>query len=100
MTVAVTPSNAAKLLEAQVAGRLCLTLRSEKDRTPLPVSDLVKVEPPAVRIPAPPVAAAIPLPAQHLVPIEHATPQIDVWSGSRKDVVSFKKEGELGNQAL
>lgn len=95
VTVSLMPKDAAKLLKAQVAGKLCLTLRSDRDHTPLAVSDLVKTEPPParVKIPAPPPVAIAPQIRQiEPVKAQPAGPQVELWAGSRKDVVSFKKE--------
>jgi Flp pilus assembly protein CpaB len=96
VTVAVTPPDAGKLLRAQVAGRLYLTLRSEKDHAPLVVTDLRKAQSQVSRvsIPAPPpVALALPAakPIASKQPLPAPSLNVETWAGTKKDVVSFRK---------
>lgn len=98
VTLSVSPADAAKLLKGQAAGKLCLTLRSEHDRTPLPTFDPLKAVPrdtPArVLPPPPPVVAASPPVNQAGTAKRQVGPQVEVWAGSHHDVVSFRKEGD------
>ena len=109
VTVAVSPEDANKLIKGILAGKLYLTLRNEKDHTPVatvditslfPKSQMAKSElaalPPPSGLPPPPLpgapdvgggmgampAAPPPPPPLH---------EIEVWSGSKKDVLSVPK---------
>jgi pilus assembly protein CpaB len=112
VTVAVTPEDAQKLIKGIVAGKLYLTLRNEKDHTPVatvditslfgkssaPKNDLAALPPPSALPPPPlpgapdggmggPGGAALP-PAPPPPPPLH---EIEIWSGSKKDVLSVPK---------
>jgi pilus assembly protein CpaB len=113
VTVAVSPEDATKLIKAVSAGKLYLTLRNDKDHTPVatvdvtslfakpaaPKSELASLPPPTA-LPPPPLpgmgdmgggmgglpgampAAPPPPPPLH---------EIEIWSGSKKDVLSVPK---------
>jgi len=105
VTVAVTPEDAQKLIKGIVAGKLYLTLRNEKDHTPVatvditslfgkasaPKNDLAALPPPSALPPPPlpgapdggmggPGGSALP-PAPPPPPPLH---EIEIWSGSKK----------------
>lgn len=109
VTVAVTPEDAEKLIKAIVAGKLYLTLRNEKDHTPVATVDVTSLFaksavkgdlaslPPPSALPPPPLpgggadlgglpggmgAAPPPPPPMH---------EIEIWSGGKKDVLSVPK---------
>jgi len=111
VTVAVTPEDGQKLIRAVVAGKLYLTLRNDKDHTPVatvdvtslfakpaaPKSELAALPPPSA-LPPPPLPGvpdagpgggpgALP-PAPPPPPPLH---EIEIWSGSKKDVLSVPK---------
>ncbi|HEY9717041.1 MAG TPA: Flp pilus assembly protein CpaB [Trichormus sp.] len=111
VTVAVTPEDGQKLIRAVVAGKLYLTLRNDKDHTPVatvdvtslfakpsaPKSELAALPPPSA-LPPPPLpgvpdagpggaGSALP-PAPPPPPPLH---EIEIWSGSKKDVLSVPK---------
>jgi pilus assembly protein CpaB len=111
VTVAVTPEDGQKLIRAVVAGKLYLTLRNDKDHTPVatvdvtslfakpsaPKSELAALPPPSA-LPPPPLPgvpdagpggpnSALP-PAPPPPPPLH---EIEIWSGSKKDVLSVPK---------
>lgn len=109
VTVAVTPEEGVKLIRAISAAKLYLTLRNDKDHTPVavvdvkdlfpkarPIEDATAVAsalPPPMNLPPPPLpnsggdasfnqggaAAPPPPPPMH---------EIEVWSGSKKEVLS------------
>lgn len=106
VTVAVNPEDAIKLIRSISAAKLYLTLRNDKDHTPVAVVDVKDLFPkakldnalasslPAPTLPPPPMpsgaggdmsgggpAAATPPPP----PPMH---EIEVWSGGRKEVLS------------
>jgi len=108
VTVAVTPEDAVKMIRAISAAKLYLTLRNDKDHTPVAVVDVKDLFPkkqlegmgtevatalPPPNLPPPPLpsaggdasfgggAAAAPPPP----PPMH---EIEVWSGSKKEVLS------------
>jgi len=96
VTVSVQPRDAAKILKAQVAGKLYLTLRSDLDRAPLVTSDPTRAKPrtlPGIA-PPPPVLTNLPSVTPAVKPTSHAPaagPQVETWEGNRKDVVSFSR---------
>jgi len=110
VTVAVTPEDGQKLIKAVVAGKLYLTLRNDKDHTPVatvdvtslfakpavPKSELAALPPPSA-LPPPPLPgvpdagmggnAALPAAPPPPPPLH----EIEIWSGSKKDVLSVPK---------
>jgi len=112
VTVAVTPEDAQKLIKAVVAGKLYLTLRNDKDHTPVatvdvtslfgkpsaPKNELAALPPPSA-LPPPPLpgapdggpmggpGAALPAAPPPPPPLH----EIEIWSGSKKDVLSVPK---------
>jgi pilus assembly protein CpaB len=104
VTVAVTPEDAIKMVKAVSSAKLYLTLRNDKDHTPVAVVDVKDLFPktkavdmgtevaslPPPSLPPPPIggpdsssiggpAAPPPPPPMH---------EIEMWSGSKKDVLS------------
>jgi len=104
VTVTVSPEDSQKLIKAVMAAKLYLTLRNEKDHTPVAVVDItslfpkVKIAlgggdmslPPPSALPPPPLPGGIsgggadmkgppPPPPMH---------EIELWSGSKKEVLS------------
>jgi len=111
VTVAVTPEDAQKLIKGVVAGKLYLTLRNDKDHTPVatvdvtslfakpaaPKNELAALPPPSA-LPPPPlpgVPDAGPGAGPGALPAAPPPPpplhEIEVWSGSKKDVLSVPK---------
>jgi pilus assembly protein CpaB len=105
VTVAINPTDANKLIKAIKAGSLYLTLRNEKDHTPVAVVDvtsmfekpIVKSEmaalPPPAGLPPPPLPGA---PSGSASNAPEAPPppelqEIELWSGSKKEVISVPK---------
>jgi pilus assembly protein CpaB len=112
VTVATTPEDGQKLIKAIVAGKLYLTLRNDKDHTPVatvdvtslfakpavPKSELAALPPPSA-LPPPPLpgapdaggpggpGAALPAAPPPPPPLH----EIEIWSGSKKDVLSVPK---------
>jgi pilus assembly protein CpaB len=111
VTVAVNPEDAQKLIKSINSGKLYLTLRNEKDHTPVATVDITSLYgkpnapknelaalPPPSALPPPPLpgvggdpgmggpgalpAAPPPPPPLH---------EIEIWSGSKKDVLSVPK---------
>jgi pilus assembly protein CpaB len=111
VTVAVTPEDAQKLIKGVVAGKLYLTLRNDKDHTPVATVDVTslfaKPAAPKNELAALPPPSALPPPPLPGVPdagpgvgpgaLPAAPPpppplhEIEVWSGSKKDVLSVPK---------
>ena len=115
VTVAVTPEDAQKLLKAINASKLYLTLRSGTDHTPVATVDVTSLFPKAAAIPKdaitslpppqslppPPLPGpdAGPMPPGGLMPMVWHQPvnvpppvhEIEIWSGSKKDVLSVPK---------
>jgi len=115
VTVAVTPEDAQKLLKAINASKLYLTLRSGTDHTPVATVDVTSLFPKAAAIPKdaitslpppqslppPPLPGpdAGPMPPGGPMPMNMAPPvnvpppvhEIEIWSGSKKDVLSVPK---------
>jgi pilus assembly protein CpaB len=107
VTVAVTPDDAGKLIKGIKAGSLYLTLRSDKDHTPVAVVDVTsmferpvtpKTEvaslPPPAALPPPPLPGApggIGGKAEPAPPPPPPLHEIELWSGSKKEVISVPK---------
>jgi len=104
VTVALAPEDANKLIKGVTAGKLYLTLRSEKDHTPVAVVDVTNMfeKPPVPRseVAALPPPSALPPPPFGGVPSAHAEPapppppplhEIELWSGSKKETLSVPK---------
>ncbi|HEY9785977.1 MAG TPA: Flp pilus assembly protein CpaB [Candidatus Obscuribacterales bacterium] len=111
VTVAVTPEDAQKLIKAIVASKLYLTLRNEKDHSPLATVDVTSLFPkpvkPAAELASLPPPSALPPPplpnapdlgmpgAPGAMPSAPPPPpprhEIEIWSGSKKDVLSVPK---------
>jgi pilus assembly protein CpaB len=105
VTVSVAPGDANKLIKAIKAGSLYLTLRNDKDHSPVPVVDVaslfekpavpkteVATLPPPSALPPPPLPGALGGPAA--APAPPPPPplhEIEVWSGSKKEVLSVPK---------
>jgi pilus assembly protein CpaB len=111
VTVAVTPEDAQKLIKGCVAGKIYLTLRNDKDHTPVatvdvtslfgkpasPKNDLAALPPPSA-LPPPPLPGAPDaggLGGGSALPAAPPPPpplhEIEIWSGSKKDVLSVPK---------
>jgi len=105
VTVAVTPEDSIKLIKAISAAKLYLTLRNDKDHTPVAVVDIKDMFPherPATAVadaslpppnlpppPMPPEAGAGPGgPAASTPPPPPPMHEIEMWSGSKKEVLS------------
>lgn len=98
VTVAVEPTDAATLISAMAAGRIYLTLRSDRDHTPIAVSDINSLFPkakPAIIAEAMPLLPPLPPPqaqaVEALPPVEAAkTPahEIELFAGNRRDVIT------------
>jgi len=118
VTVLVSPEDAGKLIKSISASKLYLTLRNEKDHTPVATVDVISLFakapekqaddlsqlPPPSALPPPPVPGA---PDGELPPLpsgdgsgpamDNAAPpppplhEIEIWSGSKKDVLSVPK---------
>jgi len=104
VTVSLNPEDANKLIKGVTAGKLYLTLRSEKDHTPVAVMDVTNMfeKPPVPRseVAALPPPSALPppplpgVPAKGLEPTPPPPPplhEIELWSGSKKEVLSVPK---------
>jgi pilus assembly protein CpaB len=102
ITVALTPDDASKLIRAVAASsKLYLTLRNDKDHTPVAVVDVtsqfekpksqqVAVAPPP-SLPPPPLPGAPNSSAAPAPPPPPPMQEIEVWSGSKKEVISVPK---------
>ncbi|HMO24215.1 MAG TPA: Flp pilus assembly protein CpaB, partial [Candidatus Melainabacteria bacterium] len=117
VTELVSPEDAAKLIKSISAAKLYLTLRNDKDHTPVATVDVISLFakapdkeaddlaalPPPSALPPPPVPGA---PDGELPPLpgggepgalpDAAPPppplhEIEIWSGSKKDVLSVPK---------
>jgi pilus assembly protein CpaB len=110
VTVAVSPEDASKLIKGIVAGKLYLTLRNDKDHTPVATVDVTSLfaKPPAPKtdLAALPPPSALPPPPLPGAPDGGGMPggampsapppppplhEIEIWSGSKKDVLSVPK---------
>jgi pilus assembly protein CpaB len=106
ITVAVDPDDAKKLVKAIVASKLYVTLRNEKDRSPVATVDVTSMfNKPSTKIASDTLAQLpppMPLPVidntnnsndkliagQIAPPLPPPLHEIEMWSGSRKDVMS------------
>jgi Flp pilus assembly protein CpaB len=106
ITVAVDPDDAKKLVKAIVASKLYVTLRNEKDRSPVATvdvtsmfskptkiaSDALAVLPPPAPLPAPNMDTAggnsLLDFKGNMPPVPPPLHEIEMWSGSRKDVMN------------
>jgi pilus assembly protein CpaB len=101
VTVAVEPKEAAKLISAMAAGRIYLTLRSDRDHTPIAVSDINSL----FRHKAPDVIAVMPQPEPLLMPspaLQQIAPpedgprnpmhEIELYAGANRNVITTSKE--------
>ncbi len=103
ITVALTPEDSNKLIKAvAAANKLYLTLRNDKDHTPVAVVDVTamfdKPKPQQVAVAPPPALPPPPLPgapvggsAAPAPPPPPPMQEIEVWSGSKKEVISVPK---------
>lgn len=102
LTVALSPDDSQKLIEASQAGKLYLMLRKDNDNSPLATTATTALFPKSSGdigdLPAPgPDAAMPPPPVNGSMPAVDEPPpppplhEIEVWSGSRKDVLSVPK---------
>jgi pilus assembly protein CpaB len=111
VTVAVTPEDSLKLIKAITASKLYLTLRNDKDHTPVatvditsmfakpqssaPKADIAALPPPSA-LPPPPLPGApdAGMPGSAMPAAPPPPPplhEIEIWSGSKKDVLSVPK---------
>jgi len=108
VTVAVTPEDSIKLIKAVSAAKLYLTLRNDKDHTPVAVVDVKELFPkhiatagtdiaalPAPSLPPPPMPSAPggdmgmgAAPGGAAPPPPPPMHEIEMWSGSKKEVLS------------
>jgi len=107
VTVAVTPEDAVKLIKAISAAKPYLVLRNDKDHSPVAVVDVKDLFPkpkaeaeevaalPAPNLPPPPLPGAPSgdlgapgAPAANAPPPPPPMHEIEMWSGSRKEVLS------------
>jgi len=108
VTVACTPEDSIKLIRSISAAKLYLTLRNDKDHTPVAVVDVKDLFPkhalaggdaiaslPAPSLPPPPLPAAPggPDAGAGMAPANAPPPpppmhEIEMWSGSKKEVLS------------
>jgi len=108
VTVAVTPEDSIKLIKSVSAAKLYLTLRNDKDHTPIAVVDVKDLFPkhaaatgtdiaslPAPSLPPPPMPGApggdmgnAGAPAGAAPPPPPPMHEIEMWSGSKKEVLS------------
>jgi pilus assembly protein CpaB len=113
VTVAVSPEDAEKLIKGIVAGKLYLTLRNDKDHTPVATVDVTSLfsKPPSAKadlaaLPPPSALPPPPLPGGagggpdmggmpgamgSAPPPPPPLHEIEIWSGSKKDVLSVPK---------
>jgi pilus assembly protein CpaB len=112
VTVAVTPEDTIKLIKAISASKLYLALRNEKDHTPVATVDItsmfpkplvnaapsVAIAPPSFTLPPPPTVESSGLTSPAQQPGQSFTPpqpprlhEIEIWSGSKKDVLAVPK---------
>jgi pilus assembly protein CpaB len=110
VTVALAPEDAQKLIKAINSGKLYLTLRNDKDHTPVatvdvttlygkpsaPKNELAALPPPSA-LPPPPLPGApdAGMGGPGALPAAPPPPpplhEIEIWSGSKKDVLSVPK---------
>lgn len=110
VTVAVSPEDGLKLIKGIMAGKLYLTLRNDKDHTPVATVDITSLFPkpqiakgelaslpPPSALPPPPLPGAPDVGGGGMGNMPAAPPpppplhEIEVWSGSKKDVLSVPK---------
>ncbi len=105
VTVSVSPTDANKLIKGIKAGSLYLTLRNDKDHSPVAVVDVASMFekpfvpkselaslPPPTALPPPPLPGAFGGPgAAPAPPPPPPLHEIEVWSGSKKEVLSVPK---------
>jgi len=104
VTVAVNPEDAEKLIKGIMAGKLYLTLRNDKDHTPVAVVDVttlfdrppvprseVAALPPPTALPPPPLPGAPGGHADAAPPPPPPLHEIELWSGSKKEVLSVPR---------
>jgi len=109
MTVLVSPKDAEKLVKAVTAGKLYLTLRNEKDHSPVATVDITALFPKPVKVEegaelaskeAAPQLPPPPVPGGPTGGSEAGTPpppppppmqEIELWSGSHKEVLQVPK---------
>ncbi len=113
VTVSLSPEDANKLIRSITASKLYLTLRNDKDHQPVatvdvtslfvkppaPKSDLSSLPPPSALPPPPlpgaPDAGPMPMGGPGMMPNAAPPPpplhEIEIWSGSKKDVLSVPK---------
>lgn len=106
VTVAVSPENAASLINAMAIARIYLTLRSDHDHTPIAVSDIHSLLKPAPRtavaftgtfpLPPPPPAQRASSVTQ-VLPTDETAPNpfhgydVEQWAGSKKDLTPIRQ---------
>jgi pilus assembly protein CpaB len=104
VTVAITPEDSVKLVKAISATKLYLTLRSDKDHTPIAVVDVRDLFPkhaqateiaslPQQLLPPPEMPRALDVNSTDtkqgsVAPLPPPQHEIEMWSGSKKDVLS------------
>ncbi|HNM50632.1 MAG TPA: hypothetical protein PKN86_13035, partial [Candidatus Obscuribacter sp.] len=117
VTVSLSPEDSAKLIKAITASKLYLTLRNDKDHTPVATVDVTSLFvkppskneggggdalaalPPPSALPPPPLPGApdagpMPMGGPGMAPMAPPPPplhEIEIWSGSKKDVLSVPK---------
>ena len=114
VTVSLSPEDANKLIRSITASKLYLTLRNDKDHQPVatvdvtslfvkpaaPKSDISSLPPPSALPPPPlpgaPDAGPMPMGGPGGMSMNAAPPppplhEIEIWSGSKKDVLSVPK---------
>ncbi len=114
VTVSLSPEDANKLIRSITASKLYLTLRNDKDHQPVatvdvtslfvkpaaPKSDISSLPPPSALPPPPlpgaPDAGPMPMGGPGGMMMNAAPPppqlhEIEIWSGSKKDVLSVPK---------
>lgn len=106
VTVCVTPDEGMKLVRSISATKLYLALRNDKDHSPVAVVDMKDLFPRRTDTPviatAPEVSSLLPPPvmaqepskptepsAQNAVPQPPAMHEVELWSGSKRDVISL-----------
>jgi pilus assembly protein CpaB len=110
VTVALSPEDTHKLIKGIMAGKLYLTLRNDKDHAPVATVDVTSLFakpaaakselaalPPPSALPPPPLPGApdagggMPGPGAAAPPPPPPLHEIEIWSGSKKDVLSVPK---------
>lgn len=108
VTVAVSPEDTQKLIKAVAASKLYLSLRNDRDHTPIATVDVTALFPTAKKavngaeypqtvsmtLPEPPIPQTQALPpllegASGGIPTPPPLHEVEVWSGSKKDVLSL-----------